>query len=66
MILLSIHFDVSLRGIKERIDGNQKMIIDIKSKRITFMRPVTTRVAERCNSDFGIDTDHNFLYGRVS
>ena len=63
MILLSIHFDVSLREIKKRIDGNQKVIIDIKSKRITFKRPITTPVAERCNNDVGIDTDHNFLYG---
>ena len=64
MILLSIHFDVSLREIKVRIDGNQKVIIDIKSKRITFKRPIATPVAERCNSD-GIDTDHNFLYGLI-
>ena len=61
MILLSMHFDVSLREIKERIDGNQKVIIEIKSKRITFKRPITTPVAERCNSGVGIDTDHNFL-----
>ena len=39
------------------------MIIDIKSKRITFKRPITTPVAELCNSDVGSDTDHNFLYG---
>ena len=65
MILLSIHFDVSQRDIKERIDGNQKVIIDIKSKRITFKRPITTPVAERCNSDVGIDTDHNFPYGLI-
>ena len=65
MILLSIHFDVSLREIKECFDGNQKVIIDIKSKQITFKRPITTPVAERCNSDVGIDTDHNFLYGLI-
>ena len=65
MILLSIHFDVSLREIKERIDGNQEVIIDIKTKRITLKRPITTPVAERCNSDVGIDTDHNFLYGLI-
>ena len=64
-ILLSIHFDMSLREIKERIDGNQKVIIDIKSNRITFKRPITTPVAERCNSDVEIDTDHNFLYGLI-
>ena len=63
MILHSIHFDVSLREIKERIDWNQKVIIDINSKRITFKRPIITPVAERCNSDVGSDTDHNFLYG---
>ena len=40
-ILLSIHFGVSLRENKERIDGNQKVIIDIKSKRITFRSPIT-------------------------
>ena len=65
MILISVHFDVSLREIKERIDGNQKVIIDIRSKRITFKRPITTPVAERCNNDVGIDTDHNFLYGLI-
>ena len=65
MILLSIHFDVSLREIKEHIDGNQKIIIDIKSKRITFTRPITAPVSERCNDDVGIDTDHNFLYGLI-
>ena len=65
MILLSVHFDVSLREIKERIDGNQKVIIEIKSKRIIFKRPVTTPVAERWNSGVGIDTDHTFLYGLI-
>ena len=67
MILLSIHFDVSLRKIKERIDGNQKVLIDIKSKRITFKSPITTPVAERGKNDVGIDTDddHNFLYGLI-
>ena len=65
MILLPIQFDVSLREIKERIDGNQKVTTDIKFKRITFKRPITNPVTERCNSDVGIDTDHNFLYGLI-
>ena len=40
-------------------------LLDIRSKRITFKRPVATPAAERCSNDIALEIDNNILYGHI-